>query len=430
MTAFLALILKDIRIFFQDRRAVIMSFVAPIMIGSFFGYVFGGSSRSSDPGRVTVLVVDQEAGAVSKEIVAKLRAAKTLAVQQSTLAEAEQLVRSGKAPVAVVIPPDFGKLATQAMFSGRERPKVRVYLDPSHQIESSMIEGMLTGFVMEAVSKEAFSGELGRATVDNSLKQLESTPGIPSEENAQLKGLLQALSKYNQGPRSSQQIARGGGGLSVPFELSEEKLTARQGAEYNPYAHSFGGMAIQFILFMGIDVGIGMLLDRQRGLWKRFASAPLSKWTLLGSRAVSATLIAMLILAVVFTFARVVFGVKIEGSLIGFIAICAGFGLMTSAYGLLIAALGKTPQAARGLSILATLLMVMLSGAWIPSFLFPGWLQRATKLVPARWAMDGLDGMTWRGLGWHEAVLPVASLIAFAMLFGIIAVWRFRWDEK
>ena len=41
MTAFLALVRKDLRVFFGDRRAVIMAFVAPILIGSFFGYVFG-----------------------------------------------------------------------------------------------------------------------------------------------------------------------------------------------------------------------------------------------------------------------------------------------------------------------------------------------------------------------------------------------------
>ena len=378
MTAFLALVQKDMRIFFQDRRAVIMAFVAPILIGSFFGYVLGGTSRSSDPGRVTVLVVDQERGTVSKRIVARLSANPGLAVQLKELEEARGLVRKGKAPVAIVIPPDFGKEATQALFNGRERPQVRVYLDPSHQMESAMIEGTLTGVVMEAVSEEAASGR----------------------------------------------------GLRKPFDLAEERLTAQKGVEYNPYAHSFGGMAIQFILFMGIDVGIGMLLDRQRGVWKRFAAASLSKWTLLGSRAVSATLIAMLILAVVFAFARIVFGVKIAGSLVGFIAVCAGFGLMTSAYGLLIAALGKTPQAARGLSILATLLMVMLSGAWIPSFLFPGWLQEATRFVPARWAMDGLDGMTWRGLGWQEAVFPVAYLVLFAAIFGAIAAYRFQWEAE
>ena len=189
-------------------------------------------------------------------------------------------------------------------------------------------------------------------------------------------------------------------------------------------------MAIQFMLFMGIDVGIGMLLLRQRGLWRRFRAAPLSKAVLLGSRALSAMLVGMLILAVVFAFARIVFDVKIEGSVAGFIGVCAAFSLMTAAYGLLIAALGKTPEAARGLAILATLLMVMLSGAWVPSFVFPQWMQSVTKAVPARWAMDGIDAMTWRGLGFEEAVLPIGVLLGSALLFGAIAIWRFRWEVE
>ena len=51
------------------------------------------------------------------------------------------------------------------------------------------------------------------------------------------------------------------------------------------------------------------------------------------------------------------------GSRAGFIGVCAAFSLMTAGYGLFIAALGKTPEAARGLATLATLLMVMMSGS-------------------------------------------------------------------
>jgi len=44
--------------------------------------------------------------------------------------------------------------------------------------------------------------------------------------------------------------------------------------------------------------------------------------------------------------------------------------------------------------------------------------------------MDGLDGMTWRGLGLEEAVLPVAVLLGFTALFSLIAVMRFRWESE
>jgi ABC-2 type transport system permease protein len=73
--------------------------------------------------------------------------------------------------------------------------------------------------------------------------------------------------------------------------------------------------------------------------------------------------------------------------------------------------------------------MVMLGGAWVPTFVFPAWLQQFTKIIPVRWAVDGLDAMSWRGIGLGGAVLPMLVLLGFAALFGAIALARFRWDE-
>src|SRR5262249_47894567 len=159
---------------------------------------------------------------------------------------------------------------------------------------------------------------------------------------------------------------------------------------YNGYAHSFGGMGIQFLLMVGVEVGIGMILRRQQGVWKRMRAAPLSKGVLLGSRVASSAITSMGTLMILFGFARLVFGVRIEGSMAGFLGICLGFSLMTASFGLLIAGLGKTAEATRGLAILTTLMMVMLGGAWVPTFVFPRWLQKLTVVIPTRWAMDGL----------------------------------------
>ena len=419
MTAFLALVRKDLQIFFGDTRAVIMAFAAPILIGSFFGYVFGGNQTKKDSTQLQVLFVDQDQGPVAKQLLAAMQQDSTLQVSPSALEPAREAVRTGKVPVAVIIPAAFGDQAGQAIFGSGPKPEISVLFDPSHQVEASMVRGILTGQVMQTVTKEAFSS---KSTVTTARERLKGSTMEPSQKTA-LTDLFASLERY--GDRTG---TGGGGGLTVPFTTRDEAMTARAGVAYNAYAHAFGGMAIQFMLFMGIDVGIGLLLLRQRGLWRRFRAAPLSKTVLLGSRAASAMLVGMLMLAVVFSFARLVFGVKIEGSLLGFIGVCGAFSLMTAAYGLLIAAIGKTPEAARGLATLATLLMVMMSGAWVPSFLFPSWMQGVTKAVPARWAMDGLDAMTWRGLGVEEALLPIAVLLASAVLFGAIAVWRFRWE--
>jgi ABC-2 type transport system permease protein len=127
--------------------------------------------------------------------------------------------------------------------------------------------------------------------------------------------------------------------------------------------------------------------------------------------------------------ARVGFGVKVLGSLPGFLMIACAFALFTGAYGLLIASLGRNPEATRGLSIMITLFLVMLGGAWVPSFIFPPWLQKATLIMPTRWALDGLEAMTWRGQGLEAAWFPTAALVTLSVVMGVVAWLRFPFDE-
>ena len=144
--------------------------------------------------------------------------------------------------------------------------------------------------------------------------------------------------------------------------------------------------------------------------------------------AFTAAIMSLLMLVVLYGGAALLFGVRIHGSVPGFVGIAIAFALTTAAFGLLIAALGQTPEATRGIAIFATLVMVLLGGGWVPSFLFPAWLQQASLVLPTSWAIRGLEAMTWRGLGMDEAWPAIAALCGFAALFLAIAVWRFRWD--
>jgi ABC-2 type transport system permease protein len=391
--------------------------------------VLGGQSDQSDRSKIPVLVVDQDQSAISREIVNRLSQENSLDVKPSSAEAARAAVRKGSANVAVIIPSNFGRDSGQAFFGPEKKPELEVLFDPSHSAERAMVQGVLTGDVVQAVSKEMFSGQTGRDLLKGSLAQVEQSRGLAPADKQSLEDLLRGVQRYNDRADSS-----GGAGLSrgltIPFTTHEEAVTARVDAPYNGYAHAFAGMVVQFVLFLGIDVGIGLLQQRQRGLWKRFRAAPLSRGVLLGSRAASASVLALCVVLVNFLFARLVFGVRVDGSMAGFLAVCAAFSVMTAAFGMLIATLGKTPDATRGLSIFVTLIVVMLGGAWIPMFLFPQWLQRLTVVTPTRWAMDGLEATTWRGLGFTAAFPAVLVLLGFAAVFAVLAVARFRWEPE
>jgi ABC-2 type transport system permease protein len=429
MTAFRALVRKDMKLFLVDRRALLMSFAIPIAIGSFFGYVLGGAGNGATQSKIAVLAVDNDRSSISSEIVKRLSGEDALDVKASTPPAARDAVRKGSAAVAVIIPPNFGQDAGRAFFGPEQKPRIEVLFDPSHAAERSMVTGILAGDVMQAVSKEMFTGQSGQQMAKDSLARVEQSQDLPPEDKKSLEDLLRSVQQWNQ--RSTQLPADAvSRGLSMPYTTHEEAVTARANVQYNGYAHAFAGMVVQFVLFLGIDVGIGLLQQRQRGLWKRFRAAPLSRATLLGSRAVSASILAFFVVLVNFLFARLVFGVRVEGSMAGFLGVAAAFALMTAGFGMLVATLGKTPEATRGLSIFATLIVVMLGGAWIPMFLFPQWLQKLTVVVPTRWAMDGLEAMTWRGLPFHAALAPMGVLLLFGLAFGGIAVARFRWESE
>ncbi len=375
-TAFKALVRKDIALFLRDRRALVVSVLTPIVVAAFFGFLFGGTGSGGNPiSRMAVGITDLDDTALTRAVMESLTQDESLAMKVLPEDQARQLVKSGKLRAAIVFPAGFESAATGALVGLGQMPDVKLFYDPSQSMVRPMVAGLLTQHVMQRISRPNFVG--------------------------------------NSKP--------------VPFNLVNTAVTT--GPRYNSYAHSFAGMSIQFILFMGIDAGVTLLLMRQEGMWRRLRAAPLSRAVLLGSRVAATTLISMMILCVVYLAACLIFGVRIAGSVPGFVMVAIAFSLLAATTGLMISALGRSVGATRGVAMFSVLILVMLGGAWVPSFLFPEWLQHVTEFVPTRWAVDGFDQMTWRGLPLQSAFLPTAILVGWSALFAAIAVWRFDWED-
>lgn len=429
MNAILALVRKDLTLYFSNRRSVIVSIVAPILIAAFFGSLFGGASR---PANVPVGVTDLDHSALSKQVVAAMKTDPSLAVIELLDAEASARVRAGTLRASITLPMGFGAQSTRALFGASQKPLIDLRYDPSQPMVLPLVRGLLAEHVMQIVMRSAFSGTVP-ATADARV-QLASSPVTPTERRRELLDGGGHIAKLQPSPSpdltaSASDAGIGRGTPTMPFATNETPMSSGPELHYNGYAHSFAGMGVQFILFMGVDMAIALLMMRRLGLWSRLRAAPLSRSTLLGSRIASTAAIALIIFAVIYAVAMAAFGVRVEGSFTGFVAVLAAFALLTATFGLLISALGRTPEATRGLAIVATLLLVMLGGAWVPSFIFPSWLQRVSLVVPTRWAIDGLDAMTWRGQPFEAAVMPVAVMLGFAALFSVLAVWLFKWEE-
>jgi hypothetical protein len=160
-----ALVAKDLRVFFSERHALVLSFVAPIALASFMAAVFGGAGAAA-PAKIAIVVVDEDRGQVAASIITGARGEARLSVTVANRAEADAEVRTGRAVAAVVIPQGFGESAADALLGDATPPELAFLADPTRRSELSLAQGLLTRVVLEAVSAEAL-GDLGGGLVDN-----------------------------------------------------------------------------------------------------------------------------------------------------------------------------------------------------------------------------------------------------------------------
>jgi ABC-2 type transport system permease protein len=374
----LTLARKDWRLFWADRRAAIMCFVVPVLLASVFGVIFHRPAPEGGT-KLPVVVVVEDEGPFSRQVAIDLLASPRFDAREVTRAEAEATVAERRA-VAVVLPAGFERLKSWQPDSQGERPELQLLHHPAAQSERQWAEGIVAEAVMKRVAREAF--------------------GATESE------------------------------LAPPFRVEHAAVSPHPRTRFNSYSHSFCGMTIQYLLFWGMESGLLLLRERRRAVWIRVRAAAVPLSCVLGGKALATAFIALLQVLVTFGFGYLVFGVKIDGSFIGFALLAVAVCGLAAATGLLIAALGGTEARARSVSVLAILGVSMLGGLWVPAFLLPAWLRDASLVLPTTWAMRGLETVTWQGGGLLSALPSVTAVTSFALALLALAALRLRFAER
>ena len=367
---------NDWKLFLADRRAAALCFIVPILLASVFGLVFDRPSQRMGSPKLPLLVVVEDDTSATRAVVAELMAGCHVEARVVDRMEAERAVERRDCGVAVVFPTGFS--------GPGKKPAVELLHHPLAALESQWAEGLLTEVLMKRAARE-YLAPMG-------------------------------LSVDAAAARS--------------FDVKRATLPADSGHAFNAYSHSFSGMTLQYLLFWGLESGLLFLRERQRGLWRRMRAAPVPLTTALLGRATATAAIALAQIATTFAFGWAVFGVTIDGSWLAFIGLALGIAVLAAATGLCVAAVGGTEARARSVFIVVILALSMLSGLWLPAFLLPGWVREVAEVLPTTWAMRGLDGVTWQGMGFSAVWPSVAAVTGFTAAFFALAVVRFQWSES
>src|SRR5207302_848284 len=167
----------------RDRAAFVLAFVVPVVFFSVFASIFRGSSSRATTRQIAVAVVDEDRSANSARFVDALKREKGLRVLDTLSlpggrtapiadrAGAEALVRSGDAPLALIVPRGFG--SSPIRFGPSERgPTLTVLADTSDPIAPQVFFGLLQKVAMTSmpdVMAETGIEEVESGTLDRIL---------------------------------------------------------------------------------------------------------------------------------------------------------------------------------------------------------------------------------------------------------------------
>jgi ABC-2 type transport system permease protein len=198
--------------------------------------------------------------------------------------------------------------------------------------------------------------------------------------------------------------------------------------EYDPRANSSAGQLITWVFIPLLGISALFAYERQQGTLRRLLTTPASKATFLLGTITGQVAMALVQMLLLVAFGILVMKLNWGREPLALLLILFTSALAAAAFGTLMGTFIKTESQANGLSIMFGMVFALMGGCWYPLELFPPAIQNAVKILPTRWAMQGMLDLVLRG-GSLPDVLPEAGiLLLFAVIFFSIGVSRFRYE--
>jgi len=370
-TRLLSLIQKEFIQILRDPRTLALTFVMPIMQLLLLGF-----ASTSDVRNIPLAVFDQDRSPASRSLMDAYRAADYFKVEYEVGNEAEiqQLIDTGKARAAIIIPPNYGQEITAG-----------------HTAQAAFV-------------------------IDGSDPTIANTALSAAILIGQAKATTLAVDRL---------AARGQGGAFKPA------VEVRTQVWFNPdlisayyMVPALIGLILQFITVILTSAAI--VRERERGTIEQLIVTPIRAWELMVGKLFPYVIIAFIDTVEILVAGVLIFGVPINGSVPLLLLLSGMFLISTLGVGLFISTIANTQQEAMMTAMFYNLPAIFLSGFFFPLAAMPWPLQLISYAIPLRYFLIIARSIVLKGVG-ADALWPeIIAVTLFSIVIMGAAALRFR----
>ena len=330
--------------------------------------------------RIDLAVIDNDRSQASRELVSKLTGSSFFVVTATpaTVTEAESMLLSGDADIALVIPPDFSR-----GLAGVTPPRLQVLADAVNASTAQLSWSYLTSVVRD------FNRDV-----------IVSTGMMP--------GNTTALS-----------------GGSVPGISVSPRYWYNPTLNYKYYM--LPGVLVILITAIGLMMsGLNLVREKESGTIEQINVTPVMKWQLIASKIIPFFIIGLLDLALGLSIGWLAFNIPFEGSLLLFFACAAIFLVAVLGLALFFSTMASTQQQFLFVAFFFVMIFILMSGIFTPTESMPLWAQQFNWVNPVAYLMRINRMVMLKGSGFSDIMRDMGMLTVLAFSYLTLALRAYR----
>ncbi len=191
------------------------------------------------------------------------------------------------------------------------------------------------------------------------------------------------------------------------------------------YQQTVPGYAVMYVFFIIAGMTSSIRAERLNGTFRRLLSTPVSRTELVAGKMLATMLVGFTQVIFLFIVGAVLFKLGLGRDPLAFLILTGALVAAATTLGLAV-----STTSLKGAGLAAPLIIAaLLGGCMFPIDLMPPFLRSLSYAMPHSWALNGYLSLMVRGLGLQEVLPQIGALLGFALVFFLIAVWRFRFED-
>jgi len=409
--------IKDLKLMFRDRAALMFMLLAPFLLTIGMGFATGRfSGNSNGLSDIPVVIVNLDNEQLGNALVDVFNSEELADLVEPTASSdpeaARHLIDEDEASAAVIIPAGFTRSIIPAegttFDSGYVQPEtvqIEVYANPARPTGAGVIKTIVEEFVSRI--------EEGRTSGMTSIMQL-ITSRVLDPQNAE----SEARALFESEARALFENVNQTESTAITLKTDKEGTDA---VDFDILAYMAPGMALMFLMYTVSYGGRSILAENSQGTLPRLMISPTQTAQVLGGKVLGIFFTGVAQVGILILASTIFFQVKWGDPLgITVLILAAVFG--AAGWGMLITAFARTPAQVGSIGTAVMLIFGIMGGSFISLEQMPPFVQALSKITPNAW---GLDGFTTLALGGTLKNLtePITALLVMgAVLFGIAVV--------